>query len=86
MHNENKWRIITLYSRNVEENLEAIMEEIQEEEEGHPLLGGNFNTRTRRKGGSIRAEEKEEEETRRSKDKEINKEGIILLNKCRERD
>lgn len=83
-HNRNKWRIVTLYSRNIEEILEAIMEEIQEEEEDHFMLGGDFKARTGGEGGPVGSGE-EEEERRRSKDKEINKEGGILINKCRER-
>lgn len=47
VYNKNKWKIVTLYSRNIEEILETIMEEIQKEEEGHLMMGGDFNARRR---------------------------------------
>lgn len=61
-HNKNKWRIVTLYSRNIEEILEAIMKEIQEEEEGHLMLGGDFNARTGEEGEPVRKEERKKRE------------------------
>lgn len=61
-HKKNKWRIVTLYSSNIEEILEAIMKEIQEEEEGHLTLGGDFNARTGEEGEPIRKEEKKKRE------------------------
>jgi len=46
MYNKNKWRIITIYSQNVEETLVNLREEIEEEKEGHLMIGGDYNART----------------------------------------
>lgn len=48
-YNGNKWRIITLYSRKIEDTMEIVMEKIPEEEEECLIMGGDFNTRTWRR-------------------------------------
>lgn len=65
--------------------METLKEEIKEEEERYLMIGGDFNARTRDKGGPIETGEKKEEEGRRSKDKMINKEGKIILDEIEER-
>lgn len=83
-YNGNRWRIITLYSRKIEDTIGSLLEYIQEEEY---LLrgGGDFNARTGNKGGPIREEKEEDKsEIRRSKDKVINKEGRTLINNIEE--
>lgn len=84
---ENRWNIITIYSQNIEETMEIITEYIQEEKEEHLVIGGDYNARTRNKGGPIREDkEKEKEgESGKSRDKMINREGRILINKIEER-
>ncbi|XP_070162472.1 golgin subfamily A member 6-like protein 22 [Polyergus mexicanus] len=87
IYNKNRWRVITLYSQNIEETLEKLMEflPLKEEKEEYLMIGGDFNARTEEEGGPIRTGEKEEEELRRSKDKVVNKEGRIMINKIKER-
>jgi len=47
LYNKKRWRIITSYSQKIEETLEAIMEEIREEEEEECIMiGGDFNAKT----------------------------------------
>jgi len=47
------------------------------------IMGGDFNARTGEKGGEVRGEE-EEEGRRRSKDKKVNTEGRLLLERIKE--
>lgn len=84
---ENRWNIITVYSQNIEETMEIITEYIQEEKEEHLVIGGDYNARTGNRGGPIREDkEKEKEgESRNSRDKMINKERRVLINKIEER-
>lgn len=84
VYNRNRWRMLTVYSQNVEENLKVIMEEIQENEENYLIIGGDLNARTGNEGGPIGRGERKEE-IRRSKDRIINREGRILINKIKER-
>lgn len=82
-YNGNRWRIITLYSRKIENTIGSLLEYIQEEE--YLLMGRDFNARTGNKGGPIREEKEEDKSEIRSKDKVINKEGRILINNRRKR-
>lgn len=78
----NKWRVVTIYSQNIEETQRKLEDNIREEEEGHLIIGGDWNARTGDEGGPVRGEieEREEEEgTRNSKDKLINAEGRKML-------
>lgn len=59
--------------------------EVQEEEEGYLMIGGDFNARTGNAGGPIEDGEKKVEEKRRSKDKVINREERVMLNVMKER-
>lgn len=45
-HNENKWRIITVYSQKIEETLETVIEWIPKENEKYLLVRGNFSKYT----------------------------------------
>lgn len=45
-HNENKWRIITVYSQKIEETLETVIEWIPKENEKYLLVRGNFGKYT----------------------------------------
>lgn len=83
-NNKKKWRIITLYSRNIKKILEDVMKEIKEEEE-YLLIEADFNAWTGNGGGPIGMGEKKKEEGRRSKDKTTNGEGREMLNKLGER-
>lgn len=56
-----------------------------EEEEDYIMIGGDFNARTGNEGGQIAYEEEKGEGKRRSKDKVINREGRVMLNKLQER-
>lgn len=87
LYNGNKWRIVTLYSRRIEETMGPLLEHIQEEEEEYLLLGGEyFNARTGSEGGPLKEErEGEKSEIRSSIDKVINREGPTLLNRIEER-
>lgn len=85
LNKRNKWKIVTVYSQNIEETLDTLMEEINEEEEGYLILGGDFNARTGEEGGPIGALRGEEKELRKSKDKVINKEGRTMISKIKER-
>ena len=85
IHNKNRWKIFVIYSQNVEEIMESIKETMPEEEEDYVLIGGDFNARTGNEGGPIVYDEEKGEEKRKSKDKIINREGKILLNKLQER-
>lgn len=51
-YNGNRWRIITSYSRKIEDTIGSLSEYTQEEE--YLLMGGDFNARTGNKGGPIR--------------------------------
>jgi len=84
-YNNNKWRIITVYSQNIEEMLDSLMEEIEEEKEGYLMIGGDYNARTGNEGGPIVTDKKKGKEIRRSRDKVMNREGRIMVNKLKER-
>lgn len=49
------------------------------------IIGGDFNVRTGNEGGSIREDKGKIRTTRKSKDKEVNRERRILTNKIEER-
>lgn len=83
-YNRNKWKIVTVYSQDIEEIMDNITDQIQEEEEEHMIIG-DFNARTRNEGGPIREDEGKVRTTRKSKDKEVNRERRILINKIEER-
>jgi len=61
------------------------MEEIEEKKERYLMIGGDYNARTGSKGRPIVIGKKKEKETRRSRDKVINRERRIMLNKLKER-
>lgn len=65
--------------------MDNIKDQIQEEEEEHMVIGGDFNARTRNEGGPIREDEGKARITRKSKDKVVNRKGRILINKIEER-
>lgn len=58
-YNENRWRIITSYSRKIEDTIGSLLEYIQEED---LLMKRDFNARTGNKGegGPIRKEKEED--------------------------
>jgi len=58
-YNDNKWKIITLYSQKIEETIEVLFEHVPEEEEECLVIGGDCNARTGNKEGSIGEEEEE---------------------------
>lgn len=76
--------MITVYSQDIAEIMDNITDPIQEEEEEHMIIG-DFNARTGNEGGSIGEDEEKVRTTRKSKDKEVNREGRILTNKIEER-
>lgn len=84
-YNGERWRIITIYSQNIEETIELIREQIEEEKEENLVVGGDFNARTGNKGGPVREENGKVKETRDSIDKVVNREGRILVSKIEER-
>ena len=49
------------------------------------LIGGNFNARTGEEGGPIRDGEEEGKSLKRPKDKIVNREGKILIDRISER-
>lgn len=87
VYNKNRWRMFIVYSQNVEESLKVIMEEVKvrENEEEYLIIEGDLNARTGNEGGPIGNGERKEEEIRRLKDKIINREGRILIDKIKER-
>lgn len=64
--------------------MEIITEYIQEEKEEHLVIGGDYNARTGNRGGPIK-EDKEKEKEGNSRDKMINRERRVLINKIEER-
>lgn len=81
---EEKWRLIGVYVR---EDIEGRMEFLRrwmEEQDGEmkTIIGRDFNARTGEKGGGVRGDGEEEE--RKSKDKRINKEAKIMIEKLGE--
>jgi len=48
------------------------------------IVGGDFNARTGEKGGEVRGEGEEEEGRRKSRDKKVNAEGRVLLERIEE--
>lgn len=73
-HNKNRWRIVTIYSQDMEETMEKLKEEIEEDKKGFLIIGGDFNARTGEEGGPIETRQKNENVGRKSKDKIINRE------------
>lgn len=75
-----EWRVVGIYAR---EGIKKVLEEIEEwleerEERVRTVIGGDFNARKGEEGRSWQAGEKEgkeEEMSRSSKDKKIDKEG-----------
>ncbi|KAG5320900.1 CL049 protein, partial [Acromyrmex heyeri] len=82
-YNGNKWRIITVYSQEIEKTMERLMEHIQEEKEGYLIIEGD--ARTGNEGGLVIEEENEKRnKSRKSIDKIINK-GRRLIGRIEER-
>lgn len=79
------WRIFIVYSQNVAEAMDEITNGMEETKEECLIIGEDFNERTGEEGGPIRRENEKEDKTRNSKDKIINKEGKILIEKLTER-
>lgn len=84
-YNGSRWRIITVYSQDIEETMNTIMDQIHEEEGEYIMIGGDYNARTGKEGGPIREDEGKVRTSRESKDKDINREGRILINKIEEK-
>ncbi|XP_018374444.1 PREDICTED: uncharacterized protein LOC108768497 [Trachymyrmex cornetzi] len=85
-YNGKKWRIMTVYSQEIEKTMETVMKHIPEEEEEYLTVGGDLNARTGNEGGPVREEENgKRSESRRSIDKIINREGRRLISKIEER-
>ena len=78
-----KWRVITVYSRDMKETKEELDQIIEEREVEKLIIGGDFNARIGQEGGDFRMEEKND--VRRSKDKVKNTEGKVLLEMVEER-
>jgi len=55
-YNGNRWRIVTLYSQEIEEIIDLLLKQIQEEERDHLLLRGDFSARIGNEGSSIKEE------------------------------
>ncbi|KAL6421364.1 hypothetical protein ACFW04_014701 [Cataglyphis niger] len=84
-YNGNRWKIITIYSQDVEETMQTIKEQIQEKKEEHLVIGRDFNARTDNGGGPMREEDDKIRETKKSIDKMVNREGMLLVEKIEER-
>ncbi|XP_076673700.1 uncharacterized protein LOC143371907 [Andrena cerasifolii] len=78
-----KWRIITVYSRDMKETEEELDQIIEKKDVEKLIIGGDFNARIGQEGGDFRIEEKHG--VRRSKDKVKNTEGKVLLEVVEER-
>ena len=78
-------RIVTVYSQNTKEIMQTITEGIEERQEGRLILGGDFNARVGEQGGPFKEMMTEEKEERRSKDKNMNRKGRILIEGLRDR-
>ncbi|XP_036150976.1 golgin subfamily A member 6-like protein 22, partial [Monomorium pharaonis] len=76
IHNGNRWRIVTVYSQDIEETMDALTELIQEEEEEFLMIGGDCNARTGREGGPIREEEGEDSEEHQRREGACKRTGI----------
>ena len=86
VYNENKWRIITVYSQEVEKTMERLMEHIQEEEGEYLIIGEDLKARTGSERGLVLEEENEKRnKSRKSIDKIINKKGRRLIGRIEER-
>ena len=79
------WRVLTVYSQKIEETMREIAEGIEEEKEEALLIGGNFNARVGEEGGPFREIASENGRERKSKDKIVNREGRMLVEKVNER-
>lgn len=84
-HNRKQWRVMTVYSQNVKEVMNSILDRIEKNEEDVLIIGGDCNARTENEGGWIN-EDFERENSRKSKDKIINSEGRRLISKSEERE
>lgn len=84
-YNGNRWRIVTVYSQDIEENMNILTDQIHEEEEEYVMIGGDYNARTGNEGGPIREDNGRIRTSRDSRDKEVNKEGRILIREIEER-
>ena len=67
----------------MEETLEELKKNVKEEEEGHIMIGGDYNARTGKEEGPIVYGVEKKREAR--KDNIINREGKVLLEMVRER-
>lgn len=47
MYNKKKWRIITMYCRNIKEMFDELEERIEETEENNLIIGGDSSMRGR---------------------------------------
>lgn len=82
---EKSWRVLTVYNQDIEDTMKTITEGIEESQEECLVIGGDLNARVGEEGGPIREWMKEETEERKSKDKKVNREGRILLERINER-
>jgi len=84
---EEWWRIIGIYvDKGVGVKLEGLRNWMEDKEEGiKTIVGGDFNARTGERGGKVRGgDEDREEPERKLKDKIINAEGKVLLERLEE--
>lgn len=82
----NMWyRIFTIYSSSDSDVWKELKEVLDDREEDGIIAGGDFNARIGDRGGLLRAEEIQENDTRATKDNVINKKGTQLLEGCEER-
>lgn len=65
--------------------METIKEEVEEEEEKHLIIGGDFNARTGNKEGPVETTDERGEKSRKLKDKVINRDGEIMLREIGDR-
>lgn len=79
------WRILTIYSQNMDESLKMISERIEEREKESLILGGDFNARVREEVEHFTEMLTEEKTKRRSKYKKVNIKGRKLIEGLRER-
>lgn len=82
-----RWKIVTLYSRNMRKTMKYLNKEIEKEEEELLVLRGeNFNERTGNKGGPIiNIGRKKVKKARKSRNKVTNKNEQLLINGIKER-
>lgn len=75
---------MTTYSQKTEKVMEAIATDQQEREEATLLIGGDFNARIEEEGGPFGKMRLTHSDERRLRDKTINKEGRILIERVKE--